>query len=146
MIMEYNFEKNRIIGGIDADAEYWKGLENGQFKLPRCSDCGTWIWPAHWRCGSCGSWEMNWITLEPIATVFTWTRSWYAFERVKERAEDVPYVTVLAEVPAANGARIMGVLEGDDKNLRIGARLLGVIQPPSAKSKGYASICWSLVE
>jgi hypothetical protein len=89
---------------------------------------------------------MNWITLEPIATVFTWTRSWYAFERVKERAEDVPYVTVLAEVPAANGARVMGVLEGDDKNLRIGARLLGVIQPPSAKSKGYASICWSLVE
>jgi uncharacterized protein len=51
---------------------------------------------------------------------------------------------VLAEIPAAGGARVMGVLRGDETELRIGARVRGVIEPPSAKSFGYATICWTL--
>jgi uncharacterized OB-fold protein len=142
--MAFKFEKRRIVGGIGADDEYWRGLEQGQFKLSRCAGCGAWTWPAHFRCGRCGAWEMEWVEVEPRGIVYSWTRSWYAFDRVNERAEDVPYVTVLAEIPHAGGARVLGMLQGDEAGLRIGAAVTGVITPPSEKSKGYASIQWTI--
>jgi uncharacterized protein len=143
--MSYRFEENRIVGGIGADDEYWRALEDGQFKLPRCAGCSAWLWPAHFRCGKCGSWEMQWVQLQAVGTVYAWTRSWYAFDRVKERSEDVPYVTILAEIAGSGGPRVLGMLEGSESGLRVGARVSGVIKPPDLKSKGYPSICWQLV-
>lgn len=144
MKSEYRFEQQRIVGGINADDEYWRGLEDGEFRLPRCVGCGIWMWPAHFRCGRCGAWELRWEDVEPRGEVFTWTRTWYAFDRVKERAEDIPYVTIVASIPHAGGARVMGVLQGAADGLRIGAGVRGVIMPPAEKSKGYASIQWRL--
>ena len=144
--MGFAFETQRIAGGIGADDEYWRGLELGEFRLPQCAGCGKWMWPAHFRCGACGAWELKWIALPPEGRIFTWTRSWYAFDRVRERAADLPYVTVVAEIPAADGARVIGMLEGSEASLRIGAPVRGRIAPPSEKSKGYPSVVWSIVE
>ena len=52
--MEYSFEKHKILGAIEADDKYWRSLEEGEFKLPRCASCRHWTWPAHFRCGRCG--------------------------------------------------------------------------------------------
>jgi len=142
--MESSFERHRIVGGIGADDAYWEGLEQSVFRLPRCAGCNAWTWPAHFRCGACGNWEFRWEELEPRGRVFTWTRSWYAFDRVIERKADVPYVTVVAEIPAAGGARVIGMLEGREDALRCGAAVRGRIEPPCAKSKHYASVVWSL--
>ena len=142
--MTYSFEGNRIPGGIAADDDYWKALERGSFKLPRCVGCGVWTWPAHYRCGACGSWDFDWTEIEPVGTVFSWIRTWYAFEGVKGYAGDIPYVTVLAEVSGAGGARVMGVLKGGEDGLRVGAPVWGTIDPPSEKTKAYAAIRWSL--
>ena len=76
--------------------------------------------------------------------MYSWTRTWYAFDRTEERAGDVPYVVLLVEVDGADGARVMGVLAGDDAPLKIGAPVSGTILPPSEKAKGYPSIVWSL--
>lgn len=133
-----------ITGGIGADRGYWDGLAAGEFRLPRCPDCGTWRWPAHFRCGRCGGWEQEWVAVEPVGSVYTWTRSWYAFDRTKERAEDVPYVVVLAEIPAAGNARVLGVLKGTEDGLRVGAPVTGSIDPPSGRSKGYPAVRWAL--
>ena len=143
--MTYAFLENKITGGIGADDGYWEGLEEGEFRLARCPDCNTWRWPAHWRCAQCGGWGQEWVAVEPEGTVFSWTRTWYAFDRTQERAEDVPYVVVLAEIPAAGGARVLGVLKGSEEGLSIGAPVRGTIDPPSEKSKGYAAIRWWLV-
>lgn len=142
--MTYSFEQHRIVGGIGADDEFWRALEEGSFKLPRCAGCGAWTWPAHFRCGKCGSWEFRWVGVEPAGTVYAWTRSWYAFERVKERAGDVPYVTILAEVADTAGARVLGMLDGPEDGLRVGASVRGIIKPPTQKTKGYPSILWQL--
>jgi uncharacterized OB-fold protein len=142
--MDYSFYTNRIPGGIAADDRYWESLEEGTFRLSRCAGCREWMWPAHWRCGECGSWEVTWEDVEPVGSVYSWTRTWYAFDRIAERADDVPYVVVLVELPHAGGARILGVLKGDDTALRIGAPVTGSIDPPSSKTKGYATIRWSL--
>jgi uncharacterized OB-fold protein len=144
-MMGYSFEQHKIAGAIGADDEYWRGLEDGVFKLPVCASCKTWTWPAHHRCGQCGSWDFDWQELEPAGKVFTYTRSHYAFDRVLERKDDVPYVTVVAELPQAGGARVIGVLEGSEAGLAIGAAVRGRILPPDAKTKHYPSIVWELV-
>lgn len=137
-------ERRPILGGVAADEGYWAALEAGEFRMPRCPDCGTWRWPAHYRCGHCGGWEQEWEPVEPVGTVYSWTRSHYAFDRTQERAGDVPYVVVLAEIPGAGGARVLGVLAGSEDGLRVGAPVTGTIEPPSPKSKGYPSVRWSL--
>jgi uncharacterized OB-fold protein len=134
----------RIAGGIAADEPFWAALESGEFRLPRCAGCGRWTWPAHWRCGDCGSWDFDWTALEPRGSVFSWTRTWYAFDRTKERAGDLPYVVILAEIDDADGARVLGVLAGDDAGLKIGAPVVGTILPPSEKAQGYPSIVWTV--
>lgn len=142
--MEQGAPEQRIRGGIGADEEYWNGLAEGDFRLPRCARCERWTWPAHFRCGECGSWKFEWIKLEPEGTVYTWTRVHYVFEDVRSRAGQAPYVTVVAEIPAAAGARVMGVLKGPEEGLRIGAQVKGVIEPASELSWGYPTICWTL--
>jgi hypothetical protein len=134
----------KITGGIGADDPFWEALEAGEFRLPRCGGCGRWTWPAHWRCGECGSWEFRWTVVEPAGTVYSWTRTWYAFDRTRERAGDVPYVVVLVEVDGTDGARVLGVLAGDEAPLKVGARVTGAVLPPSEKSLGYPSIAWSI--
>lgn len=143
--LEYSFLKHKIVGAIEADDEFWRSLEEGTFKLPQCASCKTWTWPAHFRCGQCGSWEFVWVAVEPTGTVFTWTRTHYAFDRVLERKQQVPYVTVLAEIPHAGQVRVMGVLKGAADDLRIGMPVRGSIEPPSETSKWYPSIRWEVV-
>lgn len=143
--MQYSFEKHKITGAIEADDQYWRSLEEGEFKLPRCSSCKKWTWPAHFRCGRCGAWDFEWVALEPQGVIFAWTRSQYAFDRVLERKALVPYVTVVAEIPAADGARVIGVLKGDDRNLHTGQAVRGTIDAPAAISKWYPSIRWEVV-
>lgn len=143
--MQYSFLKHKIVGAIEADDEYWRALEDGLFKLPRCAACQSWTWPAHFRCGRCGSWEFRWVPVVPEGTIFTWTRTHYAFDRVLERKSMVPYVTIVAEIPRAEHLRVMGVLKGDDRDVRIGLPVRGIIEPPSEISKGYPSLCWEIV-
>jgi uncharacterized OB-fold protein len=142
--MEPDPPYTRIAGGIGADDAYWDYLDQGEFRLQQCATCGRWIWPANYRCAGCGGWDLAWIRLEPEGRVYSWTRTWYPFDRTKERAEDVPYAVGLAEIRGAGGSRVIGVLKGDEAGLKIGARVRGEIQPRSPKSKGYPSICWML--
>ena len=144
--MTYSFAQHKIAGAIEADDQYWRNLEDGKFTLPRCASCKHWTWPAHFRCGHCGSWDFEWVELEPKGAIFTWTRTRYAFDRVMERKEDLPYVTIIAEIPEAGNVRVMGVMKGSEDGLRIGAKVRGTIDPPSAKSKFYPAIRWELVD
>jgi uncharacterized OB-fold protein len=137
-----NSERARIVGGIGADEEFWNFLENGELRLPRCTGCGRWTWPAHWRCGECGSWDFEWVRREPVGRIFSWTRTWYAFDRTRERADDIPYVVALVEVADSGGARVMGIFDGADEDVRIGQAVTGLIAAPSPKTKHYPSIVW----
>lgn len=143
--MEYSFLTHKIVGAIEADDEYWRSLEEGTFKLPQCALCKAWSWPAHFRCGRCGSWEFVWVPVAPEGTIFTWTRTHYAFDRVLERKQQIPYVTVVAELPHAGSVRVMGVLKGEDRDVRIGMPVQGRIEPPTETSKWYPSLRWEIV-
>lgn len=134
----------RIRGGIGADEEFWLALERGEFVISRCSGCRRWMWPAHFRCGHCGSWDIAWEPVEATGTVYTWTRNHAVSDVLKERRGDLPYVSMLIELPQAGAIRIPGVLFGDEGGLRIGAPLRGIIRPAEDRSRGYATMSWEL--
>jgi uncharacterized OB-fold protein len=140
----YRYQAHRIGGGIAADDGYWQGLEDGAFRLPRCTGCHRWTWPAHYRCGTCGSWSFDWVDVQPVGTIYAWTRARLVYEGVDERAAQVPYVTALVEVDGTDGIRVLGVLSGDDTDVAVGARVTGSVDPPSEVTKGYASIRWTI--
>ena len=103
------------------------------------------MWPANFRCGECGSWEQEWVEREMGGTVYSWTRTWYPFEHVEERAKDLPYSVALVEVPDTGGARVLGIVRGDESALHVGAKVAGTIESPSEKTKGYATIVWEVM-
>jgi uncharacterized OB-fold protein len=121
---------------------YWEGLSRSQFTQPRCAACGTWYWPARFRCAECGSFDQEWTLVAPEGTVYSWTRCWYPF--VPARTDQLPYVVVLAELPEAGDARVLGVLDGAEDGLRIGAPVRGRIGAPSERSGGLATVMWRL--
>ena len=125
-----------------AEIPYWRALGESEFAQPRCAACKRWYWPARFRCAECGSFDQEWVPVEPRGTVYSWTRTWYPFSAA--RAGDLPYVVVLAEVPAAGGARVLGVLTGPEDELAIGAPVAGAIEPPSERSQGLPTIVWRL--
>jgi uncharacterized OB-fold protein len=131
------------IASRGADAGFWTGLQAGRFRMPRCSRCARWIWPADWRCAACGSFRLDWIDVAPHGFVYSWTRTWYPF--VAERADDLPYVVVLVELPEAGRSRLLGTLTGDQTNLAVGAAVTGQIRAPDERTFGLPSMTWSLV-
>jgi uncharacterized OB-fold protein len=147
--MEYSFTKNKLVGFIDSGDEFWEGLEEGVFRLCRCAGCKRWMWDANlggpsFRCGECGDWDQEWVEIEPKGTIYAWIRTSQPFDGVLERKDDIPYVTIEAEIGGPGGPRVMGVLKGSEEGLRVGAPVYGTIDPPSHKTKGYAAVRWSL--
>jgi uncharacterized OB-fold protein len=114
--------------GLDTD--HWDGLRAGKLMLQRCRDCGTWVWAPRPICPSCHSFEMGWEEVDPVGTVYSWTRTWQPF--TAEATGHLPYVVVLVELPAAGHCRVMGVLaHADGRTVRIGDRVRGEIEQPS---------------
>jgi uncharacterized OB-fold protein len=149
--MEYSFRTQRLVGFYDAGDEFWEGLEEGVFRLSRCAGCQRWMWEAlngspTFRCGECGCWDLEWVEVEPQGVVYAWVRTNQPFDGVLERQDDIPYVTMEVEVGGPGGPRVVGVLKGAEGGLRVGAPVKGSIDPPSAKTKGYAAVRWELVD
>lgn len=125
-----------------ADGPYWNALAQGRLELPRCSGCDHWHWPAVFRCGHCGSWEMKWEAVELRGRLFSWTRSWHAFGG--SEGLGVPYVSLIVELPQAGDRRVLGVLLGDDAGLAIGASVIGETSTTPFENKSIPSLRWRI--
>ena len=56
----------------------------------------------------------------------------------------MPFVVVLAELPAAGGRRLLGVLrDGDDADVRVGQAVWGEIDP-APHPGGWSVLRWRL--
>jgi len=128
--------------GHRPDLNFWRGLALGQLWMSRCTGCATFLWPAPWRCKHCGSFEIGWERVEPVGTVYSWTRTHYPFHA--GYADRLPYVNVLVELPHANDRRLFGLLSGDGEQVRIGARVRGFPEPASAKTSYLPTLRWEL--
>lgn len=108
------------------DTPYWDGLLAGELRLQRCAECRTWIWGPQWLCPHCHTFDPGWESVEPVGTVYSWSRSCYPF--ISELPVVTPYVTVLVELPQAGDRRVLGILSEPEPakvRVRIGDRVTG---------------------
>lgn len=125
------------------DAPYWDGLGEGVLRVQRCARCDGWQWPADWRCPGCGSYELVWPEVEPRGRIYSWIRTHHPF--VPGYADLLPYVTVLAELPAAGGARMMGLLRTGEQDPRIGDPVVGEFAAAAPETLDLPVLHWRKV-
>ena len=130
-----------VTGQLGAEGRYWDALAEGRLELPRCAGCGRWHWPAVWRCGDCGSWEHGWTATRLAGSVFSWTRTWHKFGGAE--GLETPFVTALVTLADAP-VRLLGVVEGDETALRIGAPVSGRVGRTPFGEAAIPAIRWSL--
>lgn len=128
-------------GQIGAEGRYWDALAEGRLELPRCKGCGKWHWPAVWRCGECGSWDHEWVEQKMAGTIFTWTRTHHRFGGTE--GIELPYVTVLVELDDVP-IRLQGLIEGDEQNLKIGAKVVGRVDRTVFGNARIPSLRWTI--
>jgi uncharacterized protein len=121
------------------DEQHWVGLNEGELRLQRCHACREWIWGPQWICGQCHSFDIGWEAIEPVGTIFSWTRSRRVFS--PELAPVMPVVTVLVELPAAGGRRIIGMLTDSGDDVRIGAPVRGIFE--KAPDESWTLLRWT---
>lgn len=124
--------------GLGNDERYWKALGEGELRLPRCSGCSKWCWPAPYRCAECGGWEFDWLKVEMAGEVYSWTRVHHPFGGTDL---GVPYVTVSVALPQADGIRLFGILE-DGADARIGLKVSGEVRSTQAFDRDVPAIRW----
>jgi uncharacterized OB-fold protein len=147
----YTFYEHRLEPFIECGDAFWEGLEDGHFRLCRCASCQRWLWHTQYggldiRCGVCGSWDVEWVDVEPEGKVYAWLRTNQPFEGAEEFWDLIPYVTIEAELFGPGGPRVIGLLRGPEDGLRVGATVRGEIEPPSEKTKWYAALRWRLAK
>lgn len=96
---------------------YWEAASRGELRLPRCRECGAFVWPPRTCCTSCSSAEFDWVTSAGRGIVHTFT--------VVRQTPDpyfsgrVPYVVAIIELD--EGPRLMSnVVRCDPERVRIG--------------------------
>ncbi len=111
------------------DTPHWEGLRRNELLLQRCGSCRSWVWSPRPLCPNCHNFDMDWEQVEPVGTVYSWTRTWQPF--TKEATGHLPYTVVLVELPGAGGRRVLGVLTpADGVTPQIGATVRGHIEQP----------------
>jgi uncharacterized OB-fold protein len=125
--------------GIGNDANYWAGLQAGELRLPQCSACATWYWPAPFRCAKCDSWDFTWKAIAPEGLIYSWTRVHHPFGGLESFTQ--PFVTLSVELPQANGIRLFGVLD-DARAPAIGAPVTATIKLTHIFERDVPALYW----
>jgi uncharacterized OB-fold protein len=129
------------MAGLGADRRYWEGLEAGELLLPRCGACDMWHWPARFRCGECGSWEIDWQPVEMSGAIYSWTRTWHPFAGTETLGH--PYCTVSVELPQAGSIRLFGLLDAPDA-AAIGVKVQGRVANSHVLGRDVPAIRWQV--
>lgn len=99
----------------DETRPFWEATGHRRLVLPRCDDCGTFIWYPRAVCPACHSTATTWVECSGRGRVYSFTTT----RRTAGRwGEVTPYV--LAYVELDEGPRIMtNVVECDPAEVRI---------------------------
>jgi uncharacterized OB-fold protein len=123
------------------DSPFWDALAANELRISRCVRCREWKWPPQWRCGSCGGWDLAWEQVPLTGIVYSFARNWHPFGA--QMQGKTPFVSLLVELPDAGGARLLGLLVGEERGLEMGAALDGIIEPPEVPG-GRHALRWRL--
>lgn len=124
------------------DGPHWEGLAQGELRIQHCPACDGWIWAPRPICPACYHDELEWPSVDPVGTVYAWTRTWQPFH--PSVTGHLPYVVVAVALPAAGNRRVVGVLlDGDGADVRIGQPVKAEFDD-AADPAAYPLLRWRL--
>ena len=86
----------RPLPAIDLDnAPFWEAVQDRRLVVQRCADCGTYQHPPTPMCGSCNSFNVQWVESDGMGTVHSWI---VVNQPSHPFFTDVPYNVVLVEL------------------------------------------------
>lgn len=125
----------------DLDAPYWEGTRQEKLVVQRCTSCGGHQWTPEYICHRCRSFELEWVEVEPRGTIYSWERVWHPVHPALAGA--TPYVTVLVELPHADGIRMIGNLIGDpEEDVAIGSEVEAVFEHHDDDEPSFTLVQW----
>lgn len=104
-------------------AGFFAGAAAGELRVPRCADCGRFVWYPADACPNCGGTDHAWVATSGRGTLFSWAIVRRAFLPAFE--DLVPFVTAVVALD-------------DDPSVRIVARLADVDPDADALTAGRA--------
>jgi uncharacterized OB-fold protein len=85
-------------------ADFWRGGEYGELRIPRCEDCGLWLLPPAPICRGCGSRSLRAEVASGRGVVQAFTvnrQQWNPAGRVE------PYLIAFVELPEQEHLRLL---------------------------------------
>jgi len=98
---------------------FWEFCKKHELRFQRCGKCGTFRHYPRPLC-HCGSFEVEWVQVEPKGKVHSWVTAHQAFH--PGFADELPLPIVIIDVDGAPGVRMMGNFNdgAKDEDLRFG--------------------------
>jgi uncharacterized protein len=120
---------------------FWAGLEEGEIRVPRCGGCGRTFFYPRSRCPGvdCHSEELEWVTLPPRGSVYS-----YTVNRVPgSPAFEAPYGVCLVELEG--GVRMVGrLVDSDLDDLAVGAEVEAAFESLKEGDREQTILCFKL--
>ena len=79
-----------------ANRPHWQAARAHELRLPRCKQCGCWVFPIAQQCQQCWSEDLQWCALSGRGSVSSWVVVRRAFD--PSFAADVPYMVVQVDL------------------------------------------------
>ncbi|TDI88763.1 MAG: DNA-binding protein [Chloroflexi bacterium] len=125
------------------DAPYWQGLRDELLLVQRCHSCQKWQWGPEWICHRCRSDNVEFESLEPRGTIYSFERVWHPVHPALK--EQGAYLVVLVELLQADGIRLVGNLLGDpNQPVIIGSEVSGVFEHHNDVDNPFTLLQWRL--
>ena len=112
--------------------EFFAGAARGELVIPRCGECGRFVWYPAAECPFCAAAEgaLEWVPVSGDATLFSWAVVRRAF--LPAFAEMVPFVTALVALAEDPAVRLCTyVVDTEPEQLRADAPLRVAFRPLS---------------
>ncbi len=97
----------------------WRAAAQREFRLPRCTSCGTFNWYPKGDCKHCGGRDLEWALLSGRGTLFSWAVVHRALH--KPLAPIAPYVSAIVVIDEDRETRfITRLIDCDPAGLHAG--------------------------
>jgi uncharacterized protein len=123
------------------DAPYWAATRRGELRVQRCRACRGWQWGPEWICHRCLAFDLDWETVAPRGTIYSWERAWHPVHpALRGRG---PYLVVLVALAHAGDVRMIGNLLGDPmQTVAIDAPVEAVFEPHDDATPPFTLVHW----
>jgi uncharacterized OB-fold protein len=125
------------MGEVEVARPFWAGLAQGEIRLPRCSECGSWQWYPDEAGTDCAGGQLRWEVVAGEGTLFSAVRVHRPF--LPDFADKVPFSVGLVELDGAPGVRLVAPLE-DRPEWVLGSRVRAEFGPTGHRSLTFVAV------